>query len=276
MREIVRHSINGDRPTLEHILGTTGVRGVIKDYPACAALFAEVDRGTAREVEFERELKKHALRSSRMNFFFPTEEELQTCEFFQAGTSGWVFESDDVVAKPVYSSRGACPECGKGRMELTEPLRVDTQKIAHAPLVRMPPALFLASMSVVELAGREQWTGLDFRPVIEQTTGTESNRFRQAVIMSTLPPMHRSGAPIRSPIPRSCERCRRLGYQLPGPQIVYSAEVLKVAKDWNLSQEWTAAHFDSVPSLICSRRVVHSLLKLVPDQVWLPVKFVDE
>jgi hypothetical protein len=113
-------------------------------------------------------------------------------------------------------------------------------------------------------------------PIIDADTNKPSKDHYQLVITSVLPPVHPSRAPVRSPTPDFCERCRKLGYQSPERQPFYGRSVLDVAGDWNVSVEWTALHYVSCPDLICSRRVVHALMKLDRHQRWIPVKLLDE
>jgi hypothetical protein len=152
---------------------------------------------------------------------------------------------------------------------------VYVDKLAGAHLVRVPPGLFLGSREIVEFIHRENWSGIEAEPIVDRDTGKGTDVLSQLIVTSVLPPMHPSGAPVRSPTPKFCEFCRKLGYQLPAVQPVYPRSVVAAASDWNQSREWTAPHFVSCPNLICSQRVVHKLLELEPWQEWIPVKLVD-
>lgn len=274
MIETIRYSMNGQRKVLDAVLRQVRISGYVKDYPACSTLYTNVIAGTEEQRGLEENIQRHSLRANRISYFSPTPEELSSCELFSSEACRWTDDVHEVVDPPPYTGKDACPECGKGSLELSGLLTVDVAKLKDADLVRVPPGLVLGSARLVEMIREQSWTGLETRPIVELESGKESEVFRQLWLTSIMPPMHPTAPLRRSPIPDSCERCRRLGYELPEVTPVYGERVAAVAADWNLSLEWTAPHYVSCPELICRRRVVHALLKLEPSQVWLPVKLL--
>ncbi len=275
MIETVRYSIDGKRTHLEELLIRAGLRADIKDYPACSCVFLETIAGSDQQRRLEASLRGSKLDVGRTSYYQASPEELRTKPLFTDFGVRWTDDYYQVVAEPVYSRRDTCSQCGKGALELGEPLCVYVDRLKDAHFTRVPPGLFLGSRNLAGLAKNEEWNGLRVGPVCDRKTGETSSALYQLVITSTLPPRHPTGAPVRSPTPDFCEKCKKLGYQSPGVQPIYSRSVLDVACDWNLSAEWVAPHYVSCPELICSRRVVHRLLELEPGQEWIPVKLVD-
>ena len=254
---------------------STGLRAEVKDYPACSCVFVEVLAESDQKRKLEERIRDFKVEVGRRSFFQASPQELRTEPLFTDYGVRWTDDRFQIVTKPIYTGRDTCPQCGKGALELAEPLRVHANKLEDAHFTRVPPGLFLGSRAVRDLADHEGWSGLRVEPVLDRKTGEPSEVLFQLVITSTLPPRHPSGAPVRSPIPDFCEKCRKLGYQLPGVQPIYPRRVLDVARDWNLSVEWVAPLYVSCPEVICSQRVVHKLLELEPWQEWIPVKLVD-
>ncbi len=275
MIETVRFSIGGSRAELESLLRRARLGAQIKDYPARSRMYLEVGAESDERRRLEECLRQLTLDVGRKSFFQASPEEFRTEPLFATYGVRWTDDYHQIVAEPAYSGRDACPHCGKGAQELAQPLRVYVDKLEGADFVRVPPGLFLGSKRLVELIDREDWSGIRTEPILDRRRGEATDVLSQLVTTSVLPPMHPSGTPVRSPTPKFCGFCRKLGYQLPAVQPAYARTVVGAAMDWNQSGEWTAPHFVSCPSLICSQRVVRKLLELEPCQEWIPVKLVD-
>lgn len=271
------YSFSASREQFDELNSLLEKAGRIKDFGAGPSMQIEVLVGSPDHKAINRFLERYNINPLTFENYQASPEELVSEPFFSDSLCRWIEDCDPSVSWPLpYSGKDACPECGKGMMELTQPIKGNWQK-KKRPLYRVPPALVVGSAGLAELIRENEWTGVEICPVIERKAKHESERYFQLKITSILPPMH-SSAPIhRSIIPDFCPRCRKLGYQLPykEPCLHYSREITKAAKDWNLSSEWLAPHYVSCPRLICSRHVVHELLKLDKFLLWVPLHWCD-
>jgi len=275
MIETVRFSIDGSHEDLRALLAYVGLNGSIIDYPARSVTYITLVTGTAEHASLESNINKFRVGVRRYRTLEASPEELASCTLFSNVGCRWIEDDESALEPPQYTGSDACPECGKGQREHVVPLTGKLTSLRKSHLVRKSPALVLVSSRLAALFEAPKWSGVEIRPVIEKTTGQESELFREAWVHSILPLMHPSAGLERSVVPQFCEWCKRVGFQLTSRQPVYAAAILSSAADWNLSTEWTAPHFVPCPKLICSRRVVHELLKLEPSQKWIPVKLVE-
>lgn len=244
-------------------------------YPNRSAIYLRTVAGSETDHIVEDYVKQHQLDVGRFSELRASAEELVTEPLFSCFGCSWTDDMHKIVAKPAYSGRDACSNCGKGGTELTAPLEVYTRKLNRAHFVRIPPGLFLASSKLVETATEKRWAGLTFAPVLERGTREVSDKYQQLIITSILPPMHASTPIVPNGWPEPCRICRRLGFKIDAWQPIYDRSVLQTVADWNVSEEWLAPHAVSCPQVICPRVVVHVLCDLEPYQSWIPVKLVD-
>lgn len=275
MIEYVFYSLHGTRHQIEELKSAAQLEQSIVEMPGGSCLDFELVAGSPSQIAAESVIEKYSIRPFRRRRVEATPEELATSDWFSNAGCRWIEDHEKHLERPRYDF-GDCPECGSDRRRHLDPLRGTFGSLRKFHLVRKPQALFLFSTKLATLAEGRGWTGVELRPVLDRKTDAPSDLFKEAWITSILPPMHASAGIVRfKPCPY-CETCKRIGYQMPGPQPVYARGALDGSADWNLSSEWLAPHFVPCPYLICSRRVVHELLKLEPTQKWVPVKFVDD
>lgn len=274
MIETVRFSIDGSHDELEALLARAALKGKVIDYPAGSVVYVNVVVGTPEFTRLESCIPTFDVEVRRYSILEGSADELATSELFSNVGCRWIEDDERQVDPPKYSGTDFCPECGKGSRDHKIPLRGKLGGFRKYHLVRKPPALVLVSLKLASIIESNGWSGVELRPVIDRKTDQPSDLFKEAWITSILPRMDASAGIERFRPSPFCEKCRRIGYQLSGRQPVYASSVLEVAADWNLSTEWLAPHFVPCPKLICSRRVVHELLKLEPKQNWIPVKLV--
>ena len=276
MIEYVFYALCGNRRHVEELRSAVGLTHPIVEMPGGSTLDFELLVGTPQQAKAEELIKKYKLDPFRRRRVEATSDEIATARLFSNVGCCWI-EDDENTLDPVSVTGGdTCLRCGSGIREHADPLRGAMRSLRKYHLVRKPPPWVLGSTRLVALVRQHGWSGVDVRPVIERTTGRESEEFSELWITSVLPSMHTSAGIERFKPSESCETCMRVGYQLPSRQAAYARRVVDIATDWNLSTEWLAPHFVPCPKLICSRRVVHELLKLEPSQKWIPVKLVDD
>jgi len=275
MIEYVFISVLGPRTDVERFRIEAGLTEPIVDRPGGSTMDFEIDAETPKYAKAEELIKRYQLDPFRRRRVESTPEELATADLFSNVGCGWIEDDEDTLSAISVTGEDACPHCGKGIREHADLLRGAMRSLRKYHLVRKPPPWILGSTQLVGLIQKRAWSGVEVRPIIERTTGQKSEEFCELWVTSVLPSMHASGGLERSPVPDFCEKCRKLGYQLKGRQLVYARSVLPKAADFNLSSEWWARHYVSGPDLICSRSVVHELLKLEPSQKWIPVRLVD-
>lgn len=274
MIEKIRYSLGSSKANLLRLSEALGIRPVILDGHVRCRMYVTVEAGSREHGIIENWMTEPGHDVGQHSSFEATPEELAMSDWFSNVGCRWIEDHEKQVERPRYNF-GDCPECGSDRRRHLDPLRGTFGSLRKFHLVRKPQALFLFSTKLAALAEERGWTGVELRPVLDRKTDAPSDLFKEAWITSILPPMHPSAGIVRfKPCPY-CETCKRIGYQMPGPQPVYARGALDGSADWNLSSEWLAPHFVPCPDLICSRSVVHELLNLEPTQKWIPVKFVD-
>ncbi len=267
-------SVLGIRSDIEELKHSAGMENAIVDMPGGSTIDGEFISGTKEYSEAEATIKRYNLDTFRRTWFIPTVKEI--CDAALLELEGyWLDDMYEVINKPDYTGVEACRYCGKGSLETHAPLSGKLTEIKGLDLVRLPPGLVLASNRLKDLFDEHQWTGAEFRPVIDSATDQESEEFFQLWITSTLPPMHATAPIEANRFPDACVYCKRFGYRLDKPQPVYADKVLEVAEDWNLSHEWLAPHAVSVPHLICKQRVAQEMKKLENETDWMPCLLVD-
>ncbi len=274
MIERIRYSIGGSRRDLEDLLHLVGRTAGILEGVRCR-IYITLERGSREQRTTEEFVVARGLDVGRQSDLTATNGELASAELLSNVGCCWIEDDEDTLDPVSVTGGDACSRCGSGIREHADPLRGAMRSLRKYHLVRKPPPWVLGSRRLVALIQQHGWSGVEVRPIIERTTQRESEEFFELWITSVLPRMHASAGVERLKPSEFCETCMRLGYQLPSRQPAYARSVLEVAKDWNLSTEWLAPHFVPCPKLICSRRVVHELLKLEPTQKWIPVKLVD-
>jgi hypothetical protein len=275
MIERIRYSIGGSRQDLEELLRFIGGKAEILDGVRCR-MYITLERGTPEQRTTEEFLAARALDVGRRSELTASKDELTSTELFSNVGCCWIEDDEDTLSPVSITGEDACPQCGKGIRAHADPLRGAMRSLGKYQLVRKPPPWVLGSTRLCELVRVHGWSGVEVRPIIERTTGRESNEFSELWITSVMPRMHPSAGIERLKPSEFCETCMRLGYQLTGRQPAYGRSVLEVATDWNLSTEWLAPHFVPCPKLICSQRVVQELLRLEPTQKWIPVRLVED
>ncbi len=270
MIESIRYSAHGHRATLEKLADVAEIKLTIHEYPARSATCFTLTSDSKAAKKVESFLNDNDLDIGRHSSYRSSPEEIDNSCLFKNAGCYWLDDMYEVMNKPDYTDVEACKHCGKGSLETHSPLRGKLSKLGKADLIRLPPGLVIISKRIRDLFDEHQWTGATFRPVIDSATDQESSEFFQLWITSTLPPMHATAPIEHNGTPDACVYCKRYGYMLGKPQPIYANKVLEVVEDWNFSQEWLAGHAVSVPSLICTQRVVKEIMKLKSETIWLP------
>lgn len=261
--------LGGPRPALEKLRARIDAKPSVIDRPARASLDLVLMSDSEDYEAVCRAVDEQGLACFVRKEAVFSEEEIEAAELVSVEGVRWLSDTFDEYEEPMYLDGGRCAACGRGAAHLREPLRLRPAKMpARRHLLRVPPALVLASSKLADLVRSERWSGVKVSRAHEVGAGVPSERYYQLEITSVLPPMDASSYE-RSCIPEFCERCRRLGYQLVGERPVYPPGVLKDASDWNFSSEWLAPHFVGCPVLVVRRRVAGAIegiekLRLAP------------
>lgn len=272
----VKHcTVYGPKTLLRDLKRLCGLPKRIVDYGPICAFYPTVYEGSEEDLVLQRFVSEHDLDLRFHEVYEADPEELATGELFKLSYAPYIEAGFSGITKVAYTGQGRCPSCGRGTVELAKPIRLHP-RILKWPIIRIPPALIIASFEVIELAQQHGWTGFKVHDVIDRQTKAVSSGAFQIEVTSILPPMPPAAPIERSTIPDHCELCHKLGYQYGAIQPIYSREVLDVAQDWNFSTEWLASHYVSCPFLICRRRVVEQLAKLDKRIKWIPIESVQK
>lgn len=252
MREQCRITFNMSGPALQDLFARIGMKPDTKYTLQAVELFKDspeyrylVDTLGSMGVKFGEQTRR-----------VYSMGELEAARFLVASPltySGHPLPDDDFRYRQVsYGPHTGCPNCQNGMTQVA-PLRLRCPGFGRNDVFGLwwvyEPIITPRLKDLVE---RERFTGCDFWHVLDHRSGRAWDGAWQLVVKHALPNMHPTAGIARSNEP-VCE-CGRRGFNIPG-DVVYYAESLDGALDFNKTAEWFGATQFTRQLVIVSNRV---------------------